>query len=664
MSDIIKTHRIKQYKNLIKLEQQQNPGQILQINNLQDNDIKELTSFIENYLNNCLRAIDSNDSILCASTSNVQDISNKNCDFIINVDSIVGMDFLKNGIKAGNPIISQFKKEANSDVTITAPVHVPVNQVSNLPKIPESRLLNHSPSTSHSSLTKHHQHQSQLLNQQQSPEQILNFSYLLNLNLNKNFFRFETENFNMFKVKLVKKPYTCSLFDYEQISLEIKPKKSESINQILTNNPAKSKYRYLNSRAIFDRLLKHFNHALKKGWPSKPKPMSQPVHRLQIIGESSQLENINEEELKKCYLKNNQIIVSFKWNGNKVLKDLTVNLFIDLAIRIDAQDAESVSDTINESIYNILKQFLNDSRMEPISGSVEFQKFLTWFNASFNSDQNFLYLRPTFVHLWSLNTKLVKFNLVKFFVWLDSARAIQQNLNCLNDLFQLNLHYIKQNIIMTIQNTNSPLFTYFKLLQLFICTCYSTLNEDPSSNKMPNMDESLDTEMQFDNEDLLINLVLIEISSAGSYWSSESIFERLWSCLIKLRYFLFNSSSMPDPFSIYSNQLPKFYLKCIGFYNLSDPSSSQIIPSIQRGKLNSLKVAYETTMRVLLTKVITEEIDHSKIERPKSVENPLIGSSSVSPVLIKDLNKQSTLNQVDGSNVATNGSSLSNSQLI
>ncbi|CAF0827509.1 unnamed protein product [Brachionus calyciflorus] len=632
LSEILRNQRIKQFKNLAKLEQLQNPSQIASLNSLQDSDLKELTQFIDIYFNNCFKEINSVDNVLSVSINN---LIGKNENYLVKLECLQPIDFLKNGIKSGNPLLNISKPDKNLTTT---------SSLTSLPRII-------SPKSSIVSLNK----------LQTAPvpstvqQTVLNLNYLLVINLNRDYFSIEQENFNFFKIKTLKKPIELSFHDFDQISIEIKQEKKPTrlSNRSKTNYLQPKSVRYLNARALVDRIIRYFNHVLKYNWPNRHKIISQSQPKIQQ--NEVQNEISNDDNDRKCYIKNNQIVISFNFNGYKTLKDAKINIYIDLAVKLEDKDQVINNVSVHKSILDILNQYSKDSALDLLDED-KLNRLSIWLLNTFNFNINLIYLTPTYLHLWNVQTKLAKLSTLKFLIWFDSIRLNYTNLTSINDVYILSPQAFKQNFFQTIQNSSGPLFMYVKLMQLFLTTCFTILKEDP------NIEGNFEKEfyesdlLMFENEDLLLNLILTEIKNQGVKWSTENLLDRLWISLTNLRSYLFITSHLPDPFDRLGNRMPKFYLKCTGFLNLNTSSTNQIY----RNKIfKALSVSFETTMKTVLTKVITEEIDFTAIERSISEIAKRNGATVASPVEAKDLNKtiEQYRNEKNTSNAATGSAS-------
>lgn len=631
LSEVLRGQKIKQFKNLIKLDQLQNPSQTSALNSLQDPDLKDLNIFLDQYLNTCFGEINNSDSVFSVAINNL----NTEANHIIKLESLNSLDFLKNGLKSGNPLLICVKNEPKVE-SIT-------NSLASLPKIS-------SPKSSIISLSKF-----QTIQQPPVPIQqpVLNLNYLLILNLNREYFRIEQENLNFFKIKLIKKPSDLSMNDYDQISIEMNKKKDTPVRGRSNYKQSQKSCRYLNSRAISDRLIRYFNYCLKHKWPKKtqinhPVPKNQPNDPNQS--------NFNEENRRVC-MKNNQILISFEFNGTKSLKEAKINLFIDIAVNLGENDDIDTFESTCNSVKQVLNQYSTDSNLELLNEE-KYKKLCSWLINTFNFNINSIYLCPTYLHLWNINTKLSKLNLIKFLVWFDTIRCTNTNITSLDHVYLISSLVFKQNFFQTIQTSTSPIFLLAKLLQLFISTFFSLLKEDPNNAAYFDGEFYDPDQLMFENEDLILNLIIGEIKNEGVNWSSENLLDRLWVTLTNLRSYLFITSHLPDPFNRFTNQLPKFYLKCTGYLNLSSASSSQIFGN---RILNLLNSSFEATMKTLLTKVITEEIDFSSVERSLSDLGNRRSTVVISPVINKDLKTNEQFrNEKNISNVATLATSLKN----
>jgi hypothetical protein len=320
--------REKQYRQICKVEQNSTNPLTSSINTLQESDMQELLKLIDLYMLRSLALVNANDSVLSvklkeplpkstslgsgnlgstlsASMNSFADLRQmtvvpnrtKDDDFTLRIDSMMPMDLLRNGLRAGNPFVPQ-------PVVVTTP------------KDPVKPTTTKESSTKASATLAGHK---------------LTFKYLLTIDANKNYFEFTSdklstnEQLELCKIGVNKKPPSWSHFDYDQISLDVLLNKRKP--------SGRSKTRYLNSRAIFDRLLQYFSHALKFDFPTRQAASTamsvQTANGLtkntssmsKITNKSKSAEagpdpNVAPPdplgETRTCYLKNNQLIINFK----------------------------------------------------------------------------------------------------------------------------------------------------------------------------------------------------------------------------------------------------------------------------------------------------------------------------------------------------------------
>lgn len=628
LNEAIRNQKIKQFKNLTKLDQLQNPSHIAALNNYQDSDLKDLNSFLDQYFSSCFEEINNTDSVFSVSINSLDTRTN----YTIRLESLNSLDFLKNGLKSGNPLLISIKNQQKTESS--------TNSLTSLPKTS-------SPKSSIVSLNKFQPNQ---LVQQS----VLSLNYLLVLNINKEYFKIEQENLDFFRIKLIKKPSSMSKNDYDQISIKIDPKNKTSIRLRNQFQPSqKSSHHYLNSRALNDRLIRYFNYCLKKKWPNHSM-QNHPGQKIQHLETNDSF----DDENRKCFIKNNKILITFEFNGTKSLKETKINVSIDLAVRFDETDKIDLFEKKSKSVLDILNRYSNNSGLETLNEE-KYKKLCLWLINTFNFNINTIHLCSSYLHLWTPNTKLIKLNLLKFLVWFDTLRYTNTNLSSLDDVYLISSQVLKQSFFHIIQSSSSPIFIFGKLLQIFLINCFSLLKEDPASSAYFSDEFYESDQLMFENEDLVLNLVINEIKNDGAFWSSENLLDRLWVALTNLRSYLFITSHLPDPFNCFTNQMPKFYLKCTGYLNLTSASSSQIFGN---KILNLLNSSFEVTMKTLLNKVITEEIDFISLERSLSENGKRRSNQGTSPVINKDIIKtnEQFRNEKNVSNAATKSTSFKN----
>lgn len=206
---------------------------------------------------------------------------------------------------------------------------------------------------------------------------ILSFKYLLVLDLNKNMFKFQHEKqsstardaetlIELVKINLPKRPESWSHYDFDQLSLDV------LLNKRARQYDTTSKHRYLNSRALFDRIHQYFNRVLKTDFPTRFPPstsmayLSKKRNAAKKLNETSSTSNFKDDSLnnkkpgdendkkrdsktsnrtealtmnttdtiisqdppdRTCSLKNNQLIVNFKLDNSNIVFQLMTFYF-------------------------------------------------------------------------------------------------------------------------------------------------------------------------------------------------------------------------------------------------------------------------------------------------------------------------------------------------
>jgi hypothetical protein len=323
----VQLQREKQYRSICRAEQQSTNTMTSLINSLQETDMVELMKLVEIYMLRSLALVHANDSVLsvklkdttqtlASSTNlssantftNISSNSNTNLrslvvdgskgeNFALRIDSMIPMDLLRNGLKSGNPFLAQLDPEAK------------VAAAKESSKSPVAATL---------------------------AGNTLTFKYMLSIEANRNYFQFMSnrvsngEQQELHKINVCKKPLAWSQFDYDQISLDVLLNKRKA--------SGRSKTRFLNSRALFDRLYQYFDHALKYDFPTRQAAMQ--AIALQSTGNMSKTFSSMSKATKStkasqdvdpnvaavdvnglvrtCRLKNNQLIITFRLENGLV----------------------------------------------------------------------------------------------------------------------------------------------------------------------------------------------------------------------------------------------------------------------------------------------------------------------------------------------------------
>ena len=155
------------------------------------------------------------------------------------------------------------------------------------------------------------------------------FKYLLIMDLSDEYFncRLINDRESIYSIKSVKKPPNWTRYDYDQFTVDIQSTSQEPLKRIfsniinLKNSDAKrtafklKPTRYLNSKAVFDRLYRHFYKTIVREWSAL------------------EFQNLKfSDEARSCEIKENQLKICLKYKGAR-LKDLDVVIYLNLAIK-------------------------------------------------------------------------------------------------------------------------------------------------------------------------------------------------------------------------------------------------------------------------------------------------------------------------------------------
>jgi hypothetical protein len=273
-------------------------------------------------------------------------------DFILNrplvIDSLIPLDFIRNGLKSG-PLPAQqaesqtvFQRE-NTSLTTSDKKSVSGAQSAAPPSL--------SRANTQVNLSLASQLNYKLL---VGSKQYVIFKYLLVLQLNSEYFdcHIINDKESIYSVRSIKKPLNWTQFDYDQFTINIDSNVNEPFQKIFSNivNLQKTKQqqqqqqklkptRYLNSKAIFDRLHKQFYRT--------------------IIKENINSENLNLkflEDYKLCDIRDNQLKICLKYKGLR-LKELDIIIYVNIAIKysdevIENRIVDSMVTTSNHFFQN------------------------------------------------------------------------------------------------------------------------------------------------------------------------------------------------------------------------------------------------------------------------------------------------------------------------
>jgi hypothetical protein len=208
-------------QTIIKFEQQFNGAQL----NLVNNDVRDLLNAVEKLSTLYLELIHKHDDII-----NVKGRSITNDPVVIQIDNLIPIDLLRNGMKCG-----PWKQSRNEE---------PFNRVkgSTLQDYEDEEMLLIG-DRNKSGVSK-----SPIL-----ARNLIILKYLIPIQLNRNFFHTTLANDKekLYTIELIKKPINWKQYDYEQLIIKM-PKST------------KQSYNYLNLKALTDKLFSHLNNSLHR----------------------------------------------------------------------------------------------------------------------------------------------------------------------------------------------------------------------------------------------------------------------------------------------------------------------------------------------------------------------------------------------------------------
>lgn len=652
----LQLQRQKHYDNIIKFEHDQNPGNLSFMNGLQDNELNDIIGNATEYINLCLSKISKYDSLINVNWTDInacqsawskrgkKNVINENHNFtddktsmsssttaiynepIITISSINPIDFLQNGLRSG-PF--------------------------------ETAKVNETPSPTKTINSK----------SKNETKTIVKLKYLLEFDLNPEYFDFSEVDDNglHYAIRFKKKPKKWSTQDFDQISLDLTTNKNEPFKKVVSTISNREKdlenvnvqfdylklskpksYRYLNAKALFDRLLKSFSIVLKREWPHYHNPLNKEnlVDVENPLGPSALSTHTNKtststqntnsnnnpnnskypicEDYKTCISKDNRLKISFKWKGARH-KDLDLIILIDIGVKYDRNNDSSnlfLLNRINDSVLNLCNDFFEYGGYYKKVNSFDLarlDKISKWTSKhlKLNISLNSVYLMPSGVHHWAINLDSLKLNLLKFFIWSNSLNQTFIGVDAVTDLFngieinEPNKFELKQPLYNFFQATHlgkSSLQVFCKALQVFNGLFISQIEEKTNVK-----DENLNL------LNLVVENVLLEMrhNSNGKQmkWSSDYMFDHMWYTLIRLRYYVFESK-LDDSFKIFENLLPKIFYDYIGFHNLAQPLYDYEPDQNRTNEYNGSKnqtphpctSAFENAMRIVFSSVINDEV--------------------------------------------------------
>jgi len=382
-----------------------------------------------------------------------------------------------------------------------------------------------------------------------------------------------------------------------------------------------NKFLFILEIALFDRLLKHFSAVLKKDWPEArlKKTKNLPQQYQSDIKFKNRFKIF--EESKMIDISNNQLRIGFRWDGVK-FKDLDVLLLINVGIKF--QD-DLVQTKLNESMLQILNNFVTKNSsgfFQNIEKNLKFnnlEKISKWMKTHLNISFDQYFLVPNLVHFWLLDFTYLKLNFLKLLMFLNSLNpkypSTAANSQITNPTVISNITDLLNGILLDEKATNIPSeFNIFKnkkppsfnfiatlnnksnlcLLIKIIQLCVSfVVSQNEIVNKIN--DENLSLEL------VIVDIVLSEIgsNSSSNIWHIDNIFDRIWSCLFRMRE-SFMTSILRDPLKLFNNVLPKVLVKHISFYKFNNQIVYPVIKTSQSKKNRQISFEKKSKFKFLM----------------------------------------------------------------
>jgi hypothetical protein len=670
-NELNKFQKLKQFHNITKYEQLVNVPSVASVNNLQDSELNDLLRAIDNLIYLSIEKIhktdktfhveienfrvQSNQNDTSANNSKIEavfseadiEFSNINLKYLnakffktkpepvpkinpLSIESIVSLDFLRNGLKSGTFQTQKFytttfhEQESVLTNTIRESGSIVSGNISNSSRdslynktIYRKSLNNLIPYNEKQDALDHNKRENYKAMASSTNKKLLIFKFLLVLNLHKQCFELKKVNDKelTYTVGINERPQNWSSSDFETLTLEVK---SDCILKVKGDTFKKT--RHLNAKAIFDRLLRHFLVVLKKDWPEdRLKKYKNTPHQFQHNNSAKNRFKILEES-KVIDIRNNQLRIGFRWDGNK-FKDLDVLLLINIGIKF--QD-DLVEARLNESMLHIMNNFVTKNsggyfqNIEKDLKIADLEKLSKWLKKHLNICFEQYYLVPNLVHYWLLDFTFLKLNFLKCLMFLNclnpkhpSTAANSQITNTivisnvtdlLNGTFESEKETQLSSEFNIFKNKKSPIFNFIAALNnksnlcLLLKVMQLCLNTVVAQNEIANKinDESLSLEI------VIVDVILSEIglNSSSNIWHIDNIFDRIWSCLFRLR----KSCMTPilrDPLKIFNNVLPKAMVKQISFQKFSNQVSEYQVPIVLK-KSKDKTLDMKSKLKVLL----------------------------------------------------------------
>ena len=282
--------------------------------------------------------------------------------------------------------------------------------------------------------------------------------------------------------------------------------------------------------------------------------------------------------------------------GFKLFRHLNICLIINIGIKHDSE--ERLNEFINESIVKLMRKFNRDGDQH----MPNLDTYKSCLNRIFKSEHLPFYLSPAFIHYWSIDLRQTKNNLMKYLIYAHSKPAsFRMNETVLSGEDRISRYGLDYNHIVF--DSKAVIYTFFKSLQNFL---YHSFNTFVINNKMADVMNDLNNSLQYELEDLTANMFLDALVTMEKQHLScevDSLFDILWSCLIKVRVYFFEKNQVPDPFRIEPNVMPSFFLRLGGFFSLKSTYNCK-----DKSSLNELRTAFDNCLKLFFKTIAGNEL--------------------------------------------------------
>jgi hypothetical protein len=327
--------------------------------------------------------------------------------------------------------------------------------------------------------------------------------------------------------------------------------------------------------------------------------------------------NYSNEMLYVFIISNKSIV----FQGFKTFKGLEICLIITIGVRCDQN--ELLNQLINGLLVEMIQKFHKDDSRHRYShhhnhkphALPDLNTFKLCMTRVFHSEFAQFFLSPTLVHFWSVDLRQLKLNIVKYLIYTYSVPYANRmsDLTSLSDERNIG-KYGRFNTNM-LTSSSAPIFIFFKSIQNFV---YQSFIKFVLNNNLTELLKE-SSSLQYELEELTVNTFLkavVSLDPSLAKFNSDSIFEILWTTLIKLRENLFEKSRIPDPFIASSSVTPSFLLRMGGYFSLNQPYDCR-----EANSLDELRTSFENSMRAYFKAVVGDEVvPKSEEEETKEIE--------------------------------------------